>query len=111
MKKMLIAAGLTLAVLGGAPAFAQTSMDNRIERMTEKLDLTPEQVQQVTVIMEEQKVKRDAIRETLKDNRDEMMEKMKGVLSEEQLQKMEEMKSKKKDRKYGRGKHRANCDS
>ena len=71
----------------------------RMERLSEKLDLTDEQKTRLEVMFEEQRVQRKAMREAM---RTKMHANMAEVLDDEQMQKMTEMHENRKNRKNGK---------
>ena len=93
----------------------------RIERMTENLGLTTEQQQQLKAILDEKRDKLSGIWEQMKQLKEQMQaikteqnEKIKALLTPEQLEKYEEKKEQKmgkKDKEKCKGMHRGmkNC--
>ncbi len=75
-------------------AFAdwEKSVDKRVERMTEHLTLTPEQVTQVRSILEAEK-------EAIKQKKEESEHKIGAILTPEQLEKHNKMIEKMKEKK------------
>ncbi|SDS62406.1 hypothetical protein SAMN05216421_1865 [Halopseudomonas xinjiangensis] len=102
MKKILIASAFALATAISAPSMANTGMDKEhgerhMQRLTEKLDLTSEQQEQVRNIYQEQMQKHKEIKEQGK-------QRMSEVLNDEQEKKLEEMHKERQERmkkKYG----------
>ncbi len=85
--------GLSFALAPQA-AFAdwEKSVDKRVERMTEHLTLTPDQVTQVRAILEAEK-------EAMKQKREETEQKIAALLTPEQLDKHNKMIEKMKEKK------------
>jgi hypothetical protein len=86
--------------------------DNQLQRWTQALTLTPEQVNQIKPMLVNLNQKRAAIRDAsdkraaMKDMRDLVTaqdEKMKSILSTDQYTKYESIKDEAKDRMKGRG--------
>ena len=102
MKKILISSAFALAAVMSAPSMAGEHMDKEhgekhMQRMTERLDLTPEQQEQVKSIYQEQMQKHKQIKE-------EGKKRMSEVLNDEQEQKLEQMHQERKEKmkkKYG----------
>ncbi|UAW97356.1 hypothetical protein KEM63_11050 [Halopseudomonas nanhaiensis] len=102
MKKILISSAFALAAVMSAPTMAGAHMDKEhgekhMQRLTEKLDLTPEQQEQVKSIYKEQMEKHKEIKE-------EGKKRMSEVLNDEQEKKLEEMHKERKEemkKKYG----------
>lgn len=81
------------------------SSEERIERMTQHLGLTPEQVEKMTELMERSKEKRKELRAQMREMHMSDREAMKEILTEEQAEKMREhMEEKDCDRKGKHGK-------
>jgi Spy/CpxP family protein refolding chaperone len=70
--------------------------EKHLERMTEKLGLSPEQRDKVKVLMDQHHAKRDAQREAMQA---EMRASMANVLTPEQMTKLDEMHEARKERK------------
>ena len=95
MKKL--AAVLSLSLLFALPSFAQDKqerfkdldpqerVDKMMLKMTEKLDLTAEQQKEIAPLLRAQQEKRLAERKQKKVEHQQMMEKMKTILSPEQF--------------------------
>lgn len=97
MRKLFIVLGSAALITASAVTFAQRgNIGDMVERMTEKLQLNSTQVEQVTTIMEEQKTKRRALREDTKT-------KLQAVLTEEQMAKMDAMRSMHQNMRGGKG--------
>lgn len=91
-------------------------LDKKMERLTQKLELTPAQVPKVRAILESAQQQRHAIKEQNKGDRKAARPAMKalkeqtktqlaGVLTAEQAQTMQQLHEQKKARKGKRGKH------
>ena len=81
------------------------SSEERIERMTQHLGLTPEQVEKMTELMDRSKEKRKELRAQMREMHMSAREAMKEILTEEQAEKMREhMEEKDCDRKGKHGK-------
>jgi Spy/CpxP family protein refolding chaperone len=102
MKKFTIAA-LVLALAGfGAAAMAcdgpkghkGKGPEQRLERMSEHLDLTPEQREQVKQAFEANKAKHEGAREAMHAD---MKASLAKILSQEQMAKFDEMHAKHRD--------------
>ena len=65
---------------------------NRIERLAEKLDLTDDQKSKLEVVLKEQRAKQQVIR-------DETQERMGKILSNEQMEKMQDMKKRRQEKR------------
>jgi len=65
---------------------------NRLERMAKKLDLTDDQKAKLEVIFKEQHAKHKALKE-------ETRERMSHILSAEQMEKMQEMKKRRQEKR------------
>jgi len=65
---------------------------NRLERMAKKLDLTDDQKAKLEVIFKEQYAKHKALKE-------ETRERMSHILSAEQMEKMQEMKKRRQEKR------------
>lgn len=94
MNKKIITIALALALPLAVFAFPggqggdhfEGHKGDRIERLTKELDLTSEQKSQLTQIFQEQQAKREAIRQ-------ETDQRLKTVLTPEQMTKFEELKN------------------
>lgn len=98
MRKLFLVLGSAALISVSAVTFAQRDHVNHfVERMTEKLQLNTTQVEQVTSIMEEQHAKKKALRAETKIKID-------AVLTENQIGKMEEMRSRHENWRSNKGK-------
>ena len=98
MKKLLtvVALGLAIplvatAVPPGPEGQVGWRHSQKIERLTKELNLTDEQKSQLDTIFKEQRAKHKALRE-------EGRTRMKEVLTDEQMQKMDEMRKRRHER-------------
>lgn len=73
------------------------SVDERLEKMTKKLNLTTDQQASFKTILEQSKTKMDAIREQMKSLHEDTQEKIRGVLTDDQKKKFDEMKKERKE--------------
>lgn len=102
MKKILIATAFAVATAMSAPSMAGAGMDREhgerhMQRLTEELNLTPEQQEQMRTIHKEQMEKHKELKEQGK-------QRMSEVLDDEQEQKLEQMhkeRHEKMKKKYG----------
>lgn len=74
------------------------SVDEKVERMTKKLDLTSEQQSSIRTILEDKKSKMQSLHEQMKTLQDETQQKIDAVLTAEQKAKHEEMKNEGKEK-------------
>ena len=90
------------------------TVEQRVERMTKELNLSQEQVEQLTVLYKEQeKAMREMMQSGEWPSREQMMERMQAqeivlqaILTEEQYVKYQEMTSRMRGRRgHGRGRH------
>ncbi|MBM3224027.1 MAG: hypothetical protein FJZ47_09525 [Candidatus Tectomicrobia bacterium] len=111
MKKTVITllSVLTLSMAGGAWARSPHG-GARLERLTEALQLEPQQVQQVTQVLQEQRDKRETLRDTLHEQmradmqavHQETVERLRPILSAEQLQKFLQLSEARRARHHER---------
>ena len=109
----VLVAGIALPVFAG-----KMDPERRLERMTERLSLTPEQVEQIKPIMDqhfvemdafrkERQAEREKVRGQMKAMHDEHYAEIKTVLTPEQAATLDQMKDRHSERGYGKfGKHR-----
>lgn len=103
MKKLVTM--IAIAALGGAAitgfaspgeqGYRGNKMENRMERMTEHLNLTDQQQEQVRALIEGQMKERQARREQMKEN-------IRAVLTDEQKATFDEMHAKREKRRMAR---------
>lgn len=95
MKKLIIASSLALATAFSGSLLAGTSGDayhqRHLERMSERLDLTPEQQREVGELHREQFEKHKALRE-------ETTSRMNEILTEEQREKLEQLRKERSEK-------------
>ena len=110
MKKLLSVALLavvlsTVAIAGNSKSY---DPDQRVEKLTKKLDLTSEQQEKAKVILIDAKTKNEALAKKYnleayeaerQDLRDASQKAMSDMLTPEQREKLEAMKKKKKKKK------------
>ena len=115
-----VAAGIVaLAVLSLVPLAAQAwgrgghrgpSPERAVERLTDELSLSADQQAQVKALLEGTFAKREALRETHRQEmdalRDETHESLAAVLSPEQVQKFDQLREQRREH----GEHRRDCD-
>ena len=119
--------GLFFISLCSSPLFPQNSFhpfspEDRVAKMTEELNLTPEQAEQVKAIQEKYTSKRQEIFQNMKEAHQQNFEEMKAlreaqkaelqqVLSEEQMSKLQENRRKRGlHRRFQHHKHRPHFD-
>ena len=97
----------TLMILAGLLAWSvtQAEMDsqNHLQRMKSELNLTDQQEQEVRKIFEETRPQLEALRQQRREIHEKMKERLKGVLTAEQMQKFEQIHE---ERKAQRKMHR-----
>lgn len=112
MKKSIITLVGILALALSSPGWARSPHDGPVvERLTEALNLDQQQVDAVTQILQEQREKRDTLHETLRTQkradtqalRQETIERLRPILSAEQLQKFIQLGEARRARHEGRG--------
>lgn len=72
--------------------------EQKVEKMAEKLSLTPDQKAEILVIMKEQSAQRNKLREAMRELREQSHEKIKQVLNEEQRERFSKMREKHHDK-------------
>lgn len=103
----LLISGIAAASIFATPVFAKGDFDDKrtqkIERLAEKLALSDAQTVSFVEIMEAQGEKRQALREEIKAKRDalrtETIASLETVLSEEQVNAMEELMERNKKKR------------
>lgn len=103
MKKLLLVSLLTLGMAAGAMAHDHKADGSR---MAKHLEVTESQMPAFTAVMEAQKEKRRALFEAFRAQQDaleaETAEDLAGVLTPEQLTKLEDMKAKRQEKREER---------
>ncbi len=115
MKKLVCA--LSLSLLFAIPSFAQhpqerfkdvnpqERVDKIMLKMTEKLDLSAEQQKQIAPLLLEQQEKKMAERKRMQAERQQMLEKMKSILSPEQFEIFQKQFKKRVQRQRAKREH------
>lgn len=103
MKLSRLCLSLLFALIGFA-AWAEPPGDDRwVEHMKKTLNLTEQQVGELKKIHEETKTEREALREQHRALHQKMAERLKGVLTEEQRKKFDEMHERRMKGGHGMG--------
>lgn len=101
MKKLIIGTIVGASLLVGGIVVAH-SLEDRVERMQERLALSAEQVESVKKIFETFQQKQEALQKQMHNLRKKTREQFHAILNEEQLKKLEAMKEDRdKRRKHG----------
>ncbi|MDD2769387.1 MAG: hypothetical protein PHT19_11675 [Methylococcus sp.] len=90
------------ALLVGRAAVAETVEPEHLAHFKQKLQLSPEQTEQVKKILDEAEPQRKALREQMKALRIQVKEKIKTVLNKEQQEKFSAMEADREERKARR---------
>lgn len=103
MKLSRLWLSLVFALIGFAAWAEPPGGDRWVEHMKNKLNLTEQQVGELKKIQEETKAEREALREQHRALHQKMSERLKGVLTEEQRKKFDEMHERRMQRGGGKG--------
>ena len=98
-----------LAFVGAAFAASDNSLspriEKRIERITERLNLSPEQAESLAVVMREQAAKRKALRDETQSRIDELLnDEQRAQVTDFREQRKERRQARRQARKAGKGK-------